>query len=134
MTVDPDATAQLLADATGLCEGADEATASYWGRAAAFLARMALEEAVASILADLDPDLADANMASQLLLLRLRTDPETLRAAWNAWAGLSRACHQHAYELSPTRSELESLIAAVQQVVDAAAGLGSFSSDGLLPT
>ena len=34
-----------------------------------------------------------------------------------AWAGLSRACHQHPYELSPTRSELLGWLGTVEQLV-----------------
>jgi len=34
-----------------------------------------------------------------------------------AWAGLSRASHQHAYELSPTSSELVAWIEVVEQLV-----------------
>ena len=34
-----------------------------------------------------------------------------------AWAGLSRACHQHVYELPPTSSELIAWIEVVEQFV-----------------
>ena len=34
-----------------------------------------------------------------------------------AWAGLSRACHQHPYELSPTSSELLGWLATVEQLI-----------------
>ena len=34
-----------------------------------------------------------------------------------AWAGLSRACHQHAYELSPTSPELIAWIDVVERLV-----------------
>ncbi|MFN0284900.1 MAG: hypothetical protein ACKVZ6_23345, partial [Kineosporiaceae bacterium] len=36
-----------------------------------------------------------------------------------AWGGLSQGCHQHAYELSPTFSEIEHLIGLVEKVATA---------------
>ena len=35
-----------------------------------------------------------------------------------AWAGLSRACHQHPYELSPTSVELLGWLGTVEQLLD----------------
>ena len=37
-----------------------------------------------------------------------------------AWASLSRACDQHAYQLAPTAGELVSCIETVEQLVAAA--------------
>ena len=34
-----------------------------------------------------------------------------------AWAGLSRACHQHPYELPPTSSELLGWLGVVEQLI-----------------
>ena len=35
-----------------------------------------------------------------------------------AWAGLSRACHQHPYELSPTSVELLAWLRTVEHLID----------------
>jgi hypothetical protein len=116
---------QLLGQAQALCDGLNDASASYWARAAAFLARMALEEAITAMVTPLDPALCDATMASKLLLLHARADDDTVRAAQRAWAGLSRTCHHHPYELAPTRSELVDLIGAVRHVMHVAHGAPS---------
>ena len=44
------------------------------------------------------------------------------------WAGLSRACHQHPYELSPTSSELLGWIACVEQLIGRVRSLSVESS------
>lgn len=117
MTVPPLSPGRLLHEAEHLCGGLDDASASYWARAAGFLARMALEDAVTAVVVGLDPALRDATMASKLLLLGVRTGDDDVRAAQRAWAGLSRACHHHPYELAPTRAELVDLIRAVRQIM-----------------
>lgn len=40
------------------------------------------------------------------------------------WAGLNRACHQHAYELSPTSSELFGWLATVEELAVRVKGAG----------
>ena len=40
-----------------------------------------------------------------------------------AWAGLSRACHQHPYELSPTSTELLAWIETVERFAAEVKGL-----------
>ena len=40
-----------------------------------------------------------------------------LRTWRSEWAGLSRACHQHPYELPPTSSELLGWLATVEALV-----------------
>jgi hypothetical protein len=43
-------------------------------------------------------------------------DEELAERVSYTWAGLSRACHQHLYELPPTSSELLAWIATVEQL------------------
>ncbi len=44
-------------------------------------------------------------------------DEELAERVSYAWAGLSRACHQHPYELPPTSSELLGWLGTVEQFV-----------------
>ena len=47
----------------------------------------------------------------------LHGDHELAQRVSYTWSGLSRASHQHPYELSPTSSELLSWIATVEQLI-----------------
>ena len=53
--------------------------------------------------------------------LYLRRDQDLAKRVAYAWAGLSRACHQHAYELPPTADELAGWIDTVEQLIPATA-------------
>ncbi|PIE25834.1 MAG: hypothetical protein CSA58_00230 [Micrococcales bacterium] len=90
-------------------------------RGACWLARSALESAVDRLLADRGIDASRASMRVQLICLRaVGGTGETAHVAEHAWAGLSTAAHQHAYELAPTVAETAHLIALVEEVVSAA--------------
>ncbi|HEX5494546.1 MAG TPA: hypothetical protein VFX70_08255 [Mycobacteriales bacterium] len=61
-------------------------------------------------------DLDKATVRSRLIVLRALVgdaEADTAEAAEAAWAGLSRACHQHAYELAPTTGEVSHLVGLV---------------------
>lgn len=85
-------------------------------RAAALLARQALEEIVRTLCSSAGFDMDRATMRSRLILLRELVDNEAANRAEVAWAGLSRACHQHAYDLAPTTIEVEHLITLVSEL------------------
>ena len=51
------------------------------------------------------------------LLRALESDEELAERVSYAWAGLSRACHQHAYELPPTSTELSGWLEVVEQLI-----------------
>jgi hypothetical protein len=98
----------LVAAARRLIERPDVASAGAWPRAAAFLARQALELAMNSLWA-IKPQaagLAGSSVRSQLLCLTAYLDKETAARAAYLFAALSRACHYHSYELAPTAAEL----------------------------
>jgi hypothetical protein len=99
---------ELLAAARRLVERPDAATAGVWPRAAALLARQALELALARLWADRPAaaGLDRSSMRSQLLCLTAYLDPDTATSAAYLYAALSRACHYHLYELAPTATEL----------------------------
>jgi hypothetical protein len=98
----------LLTEARRLVEHPDAGTAGVWPRAAAFLARQALELAMAGLWAG-QPEadgLSERPMRSQLLCLTAYVDEGVAARAAYLAAALSRACHYHPYELAPTASEL----------------------------
>jgi len=111
-------TSGLLAAAHSLLAYSDAATAGLWPRAAALLARQALEQGLNDFWLERAPGVEDSSRRSQLLCLRSYADEQLAEEASHTWAALSRACHHHAYELSPTASELERWMRSVTDVVD----------------
>ncbi len=90
-----------------------------WPRAAAFLARQALEDALDQLWDRNLPGMRYANRASQLACLGYASpDAELTDGIRVAWHALSRACHHHQYELAPTAAELEMWIGNVERLVD----------------
>lgn len=88
-------------------------------RGACWIARAALESAVAELLQGRNCNAPDASMRSKLTLLQATSDPEDDlpgRAEY-AWSRLSQACHHHAFELSPTASEVRQLMGIVETLV-----------------
>lgn len=95
-----------------------QATAGLWPRASALLARQALEETLDELWRARAPGLERCPMRAQLLCVD-RCLPETgelPKLVRYAWSGLSRACHQHPYELPPTLPELARWIGVVEQL------------------
>lgn len=84
-------------------------------RCAAVLARSAVEEIVPQLCAQTGLDVVNVSTRVQLACLRAE-DQVRGGIATVAWMGLSRACHQHAYELSPQKSEVEHLVSLVDQL------------------
>ena len=111
---------QLLGHARAVLDGTIRMPGLSAPRAAALLARQALEDGLRERVRDLCPGLDRATARSQLICLRVLR-PDTGLAAQRAWDGLCRACHHHAYELTPTDSEVRRLIALVDLVVPAPA-------------
>jgi hypothetical protein len=127
--------AQLLAAARAVERSpAVYAGSSSWARAAAFLARLALEAATDQFWAGLGHDLSGCSWRTKLLGLGWFTgDAEAAHEVHQTWAALSRACHHHPYEMAPTAAELERWLRQVDGafVVLGAARAGSWpSSDG----
>lgn len=109
-------TTDLLGHARALVTDVAPGTNAVWSRAAALLGRMALEESVRAHVATLDGALPEASMRAQLLCLPYCVDPAVAARASTAWAGLSRACHAHPYELAPTAAELRWWLNAVDEL------------------
>lgn len=108
----------LLAAARGLLQVPDQATAGVWPRATALLTRQALESALDSFWIRKAPGLEHCSVRAQLLCLPnvLPEHADLVKRVAYAWTELSRACHQHAYELAPTAAELSASIEIVEQL------------------
>jgi len=111
---------ELVAVARDLMERPDAMTAGIWPRATALLARQALEAGLDDLWRLRAPGLEQCSARAQLLCLSyyLRDAALAERLSYT-WAGLSRACHQHAYELPPTSSELLGWLATVDALIQA---------------
>lgn len=118
----PLAPVQLLDHARRLLDDSAGGTVSAWSRAAALLARQALEEALRRFWRIKAPGVEYTNMRAQLACLRTYLPSDALASDVSfAWYALSRATHHHPYELDPTREELESLLATAERLIDAIA-------------
>jgi hypothetical protein len=108
----------LLESARQVVNRADPDLDGVWPRAAAFLARQALEDAVDRLWDQNLPGMRRASRATQLACLGYATpDRELTDGVRVAWHALSRACHHHQYELAPTAAELEMWIEKVDRLV-----------------
>jgi hypothetical protein len=109
---------ELVALARTMLDHPNPVLEGRWPRAVALIARQAMEMAMAELWDNRAPGLRDCSARAQLLCIsELTHDPAVARrASWTWWA-LSRTCHQHPYDLSPTASELTSLIEDVHAVV-----------------
>lgn len=85
-------------------------------RVAAFLARRALEDAVMAWCRTVSVHLDRTTMRSKLIVIRVLHGEEIANVACAAWAGLSQACHYHAYELAPSAAQLRRLLDLVARV------------------
>ena len=89
-----------------------------WPRAAALLARQALEGGLDRFWQRHFPPMSHATRATQLACLdQYLKDQDLVRGIRTAWAALSRSCHHHAYELAPTAPELDHWLTTVEGLV-----------------
>lgn len=109
----------LLAAARALMERPSRDTRGLWPRATVVLTRQALEVALKTFWSAKGLAMEDCSARAQLLCLGPELSDEPLgRAAHQAWTALSRACHHHPYDLSPTREELVAWCDTVLNVVE----------------
>ena len=96
---------ELLAAATRLMQRPDAASAGIWPRAAALLARQALELAMEAMWTATPQaaGLSGCSMRSQILCLAAYLDPDAATRAAYLTAALSHACHYHPLRASPHR-------------------------------
>jgi len=97
-------------------------TTGRWPRACAVLIRLALEKSLDAYWSVRLPEAKSCSMRAQLLLLPRHAGTEVAEDARDAWFGLARATHHHAYELAPTAAELRTwheLVSKITKVVGA---------------
>lgn len=97
-----------------------EEAAPHSNRVACWIARAALESAVEDRLNRMHAPAPNATMRSKLTVLEVAAgegSPIPAQAEY-AWSGLTRACHHHAFELSPTLGEVRHLISVVEELID----------------
>lgn len=80
----------------------------------------ALERAMESLWLAKAPAVASAPARAPLLCLRSFIDRRLALRADATWAALSRACHDHPYELPPTAAELAGWFETTEELVRAA--------------
>ena len=97
---------QLLAEADRLLTTVVPGTRGRWPRACAWLTRLALEQALDEYWTRTLPGAVNCGVRPQLLLLPHYASASTAGLAAEAWFGLARATHHHAYDLAPTAAEL----------------------------
>jgi hypothetical protein len=112
-----DSPERLLAAARSLLERPDARTAGLWPRAAAHLARQALELLLDDFWRKKAPGTESTSTRAQLICLSsyLGGDGLASRVAF-AWNALSHACHHHSYELAPTAPELRVWLGTVDEL------------------
>jgi hypothetical protein len=111
---------ELLAAAQRLLDKPDAKTAAIWPRAAALLARQALEQGLDQYWRGKSLKLDTLGTKPQLICLQAYLPDRDLAARTNeAWSSLTQACHHHPYELPPSRAELNGWLAAVDEALRA---------------
>lgn len=109
----------LLAEARRLIDEAPPGTVSVWPRAAALLARQALEGRLERFWWQTAPGVERLNMRAQLNCLRAYASPSLASDFSYTWHALSRVTHHRPYALDPTRDELSSLLGVAERLVAA---------------
>lgn len=119
MTIVLDVTAEeMVAMADAFLHDQASSWGGPWARAVAFLARQALEEALEELWRVRGVDLSAVSTRAQLLCLRAYLDDDTLAAeVAYTWGALSRACHHHPYELTPTAEELSRWVTTTRALI-----------------
>jgi hypothetical protein len=114
--------AETLAMAQQLLDRPDAKTAGLWPRAAALLARQALEQGLDDYWRAKGVPLHDCGTRPQLICLgEYLGDAPLAGRAHHTWAALSEATHHHPYELAPGHGELTAWLAVVGDLLPALA-------------
>jgi hypothetical protein len=108
---------ELLEAAERLVREASSETSGMWPRAAALLARQALETAMKIRISTRIGRVEELSFQSQLLCLHDFTDADTARRTAAVWSALTTATHHHGYELPPTAAALEGWLDAARGLV-----------------
>jgi hypothetical protein len=107
---------ELLSEANRLLTAVVAGTRGRWPRACAWLIRLALERALDDFWERILPEASKCGVRPQLLILARYASQAIADDARDAWFGLARATHHHAYDLAPTAAELRRWHTEVAQV------------------
>jgi hypothetical protein len=109
---------ELLAAARRLLDRPDAKTAAIWPRAAALLARQALEQGIDAYWRSKGMRLDALGTRPQLICLQAYLPDRELAARANdAWSNLTRACHHHPYDLPASPAELQGWLTTVEETL-----------------
>jgi hypothetical protein len=109
----------LLDSAHQIMSRSDIGLEGVWPRAAALLGRQALEESLDAFWERTLPGMREATYATRLACLpQYLRDKAVADGVKVAWSALSRACHHHPYELSPTADELSRWLEQVDGLIE----------------
>jgi hypothetical protein len=114
----PASATKLLDYANAILNGVISMPPRRAARAAAMLTRQALEDIAQAMCRSVGANLDRAAMRSRLICIRFLVDAEDADLAETAWIGLCRTCHHHAYELTPTETEVRHLVGVVGSLCD----------------
>ncbi|NHD16040.1 MULTISPECIES: hypothetical protein [unclassified Actinopolyspora] len=106
----------LLEQARKLLDHKPAVTERSASRMAALLARRAAETILRTVCEKYCGRVDQVNNRALLIIAGQVLDDGTGVLLERAWCGLSRACHRHAFELTPQESEVRELIALVERV------------------
>lgn len=109
----PDAAA-LLAAAESVLDGGLRVGGGLQSRAAALLARQALEQALVEFWLRRSPGVQRCRTRTQIQCLSAYLDAEPVAAAATAWSRLSETCHHHPYDVAPSAAELKAWVGSVR--------------------
>ncbi|PZU02174.1 MAG: hypothetical protein DI630_09350 [Gordonia sp. (in: high G+C Gram-positive bacteria)] len=104
---------QLVREAERTLKGATGPGSGNSARLAAFVARQAVEAVVDNRLKAVGAECPIASMRSRLAVLKSLDGHERTAQLELVWSQLYACCHQHAYELAPTVSEMRTLCGTV---------------------
>jgi hypothetical protein len=107
---------ELLSEAGRLLTTVVPESRGRWPRCCAWLIRLAMERSLDEYWARVLPDGAECSMRAQLLLLPRYADAHTVEDVTEAWLGLARVTHHHAYDLAPTAAELRHWLELVTSI------------------
>lgn len=124
----------LLARADALLDSPDRAAVGNSARLAAFLARQAVEDLIDARCAELTGlQVVVGTAKAKLAVLKSLDKTPAGPVLIGAWHQLTGFCHQHAYRLSPTVTEVRAQCAAVERDCLATGSDSKHTSAGLKP-
>ena len=122
---------ELLDAANELLERPDLSLVGAWPRAVALLGRQALEGGLDGFWEAEFANMKYASRRTQTLCLEQYVRDRSLTdGIRQSWAELTRACHHHPFELSPTAAELKNWLAEVEGLVSRLSAASSHPGSG----